>query len=180
MFQRALAAFVLAAIPVPFAPAQQVPRKAPDWSISSVDGKPILLSQYKGKAVVLAFVLTTCPHCRRTIGFLARDQQTYGARGLQILASAIDTDVPKVVPPFVKEFQLPFPVGYNTDGNAMLNLMGYDRNRLHMMPFLLFIDRQGMIREEHEGNEEQTYFNDSQEQNLQKSIEAILAPGRHR
>jgi peroxiredoxin len=161
------------------ASAQQIPRKAPAWSISTVEGKSIDLGQYKGKAVLLAFILTTCPHCRMTVGYLAKDQQTYAPRGFQVLASAIDEGVPGVIPPFVKEFHLPFPVGYNTDGNAILAFMGYSRDHLPHMPILLFIDRQGMIREQHEGSDEKEFFNDRQEQNLQKSIEALLGPAKH-
>jgi peroxiredoxin len=154
--------------------AQHVPRKASEWKIDIPAGKPIVLNQYKGKAVLLAFILTTCPHCRQTVGYLAKDQQKYGPRGFQVLASAIDPGVPGVIPPFVKEFQLPFPVGYNTDGDAMLAFMGYDRNHLPHMPILLFIDPQGVIREQHEGNDEKNYFNGRLEQNLQTSIEALL------
>ena len=174
MVSRGLFASLLISLSLAAAVAQPVPRKAGEWSISGTDGRPIALSQYKGKAVLLAFILTTCPHCRMTVGYLAKDQQTYGPRGFQVLASAIDQGVPGVIPPFVKEFQLPFPVGYNTDGNAMLAFLGYSRNHLPSMPILLFIDRQGAIREQHEGKEEQTYFNQQQEQNLQKSIEALL------
>jgi peroxiredoxin len=174
MISRALTGSLAISVLLAAAAAQQVPRKAPEWTISSTGGKPIALSQYKGKAVLLAFILTTCPHCRMTVGYLAKDQQTYGPRGFQVLASAIDQGVPGVIPPFVKEFQLPFPVGYNTDGNAMLAFMGYGRDHLPHMPILLFIDRQGTIREQHEGSEEQGYFNGQQEQNLQKSIEALL------
>jgi peroxiredoxin len=154
--------------------AQQIPRKAPDWTIDMPSGKPITLSQYTGKAVLLAFILTTCPHCQKTVGYLAKDQQTYGPRGFQVLASAIDQGVPAVIPPFVKEFQLPFAVGYNTDGNAMLALLGYSRDHLPHMPILLFIDAKGTIREQHEGSEEAAYFNLQQERNLQKSIEALV------
>ena len=154
--------------------AQHLPRKAPEWKIDAPGGKPIALSQYTGKAVLLAFILTSCSHCRQTVGYLAKDQQKYGPRGFQVLASAGDPGVPGVIPPFIKELQLPFPVGYNTDGNAMLAFMGYDRRHLPHYPILLFIDRQGVIREQHEGIEQKDYFNDRQEQNLQKSIEASL------
>jgi peroxiredoxin len=175
MLARALVASVLVSLSVAAAAAQEIPRKAPAWTISTVDGKGIALSQYKGKAMLLAFILTTCPHCRMTVGYLAKDQQTYGPRGFQALASAIDSGVPGVIPPFVNEFHLPFPVGYNTDGNAILAFLGYSRNHLPHMPILLFIDRQGTIREQHEGSDEKEYFNERQEQNLQKSIEALLA-----
>jgi len=176
MAQRAPIASILLWISLAAAAAQQVPRPAGEWKISTTDGGSLALSQYKGKAVVLAFILTTCPHCRMTVGYLSKDQLTYGPRGLQVLASAIDQGVPGVIPGFLKEFGLPFPVGYNTDGDAMLAFLGYDRNHLPHMPILLFIDRQGAIREQHEGSEEQDYFNERQEKNLQKSIESLLAP----
>jgi peroxiredoxin len=174
---RVLFGSVLVWISLAAAAAQQVPRPAPDWTIGTTGGQSIALSQYKGKAVLLAFILTTCPHCRTTVGYLAKDQQVYGPRGFQVLASAIDQGVPGVLPAFLKEFQPPFPVGYNTDGNAMLKFLGYDRNHLPYMPILLFIDRQRTIREQHEGSEEKDYFNERQAQNLQKSIEALLVAG---
>lgn len=175
--QRVAAGAILAWISLATVAAQQVPRKAPDWKIDMLGGKSVALSQYRGKAVALAFILTTCPHCQMTVGYLSKDQQAYAPRGFQVLASAIDQGVPGVIPAFVKQFQLPFPVGYNTDGDAILNFMGYGRNHLPHMPILLFIDRQGTIREQHEGSDEKNYFNERQEQNLQKSIEGLLKPG---
>ncbi|HKE22061.1 MAG TPA: TlpA disulfide reductase family protein [Bryobacteraceae bacterium] len=172
---RALVASVLISLSIATAAAQEIPRKAPPWTISTVDGTSIALSQYKGKTVLLAFILTTCPHCRMTVGYLAKDQQMYGPRGFQVLASATDSGVPSVIAPFVNEFHPPFPVGYNTDGNAILAFLGYSRNHLPHMPILLFIDRQGTIREQHEGSDEREYFNERQEQNLQRSIEGLLA-----
>ena len=154
--------------------AQQVPRKAPDWAIDTTQGKPITLGQYKGKAVLLAFILTTCSHCRLTVGYLANDQRQYGPRGLQVLATASDRGVPGVIPAFVKELQVPFPVGYNTNGDAMLSFLGYDRQHLPHLPILLFIDRQGVIREQHEGMDQTNYFKEREEQNIQASIEALL------
>jgi cytochrome oxidase Cu insertion factor (SCO1/SenC/PrrC family) len=38
---------------------QQVPRPAGEFAISMNDGSQILLSQYKGKVVLLAFLFTT-------------------------------------------------------------------------------------------------------------------------
>jgi peroxiredoxin len=158
---------------------QQVPRRA-DFTISGVDGKPIPLAHYRGKAVVLAFILTTCPHCQQTIQLLSKQQQAYGARGLQVLASAIDQGAQAAVPLFIRNFHPPFPVGFNTNGDAVLNFCGYTPERLPHMPILLFIDRQGTIRAQHEGAEEKEFFNDRQEDNLRAAIEGLLggAAGR--
>jgi len=48
--------FVLAPAP---APAQEVPRPAGEFAIGLNDGGQILVSQYSGKVVLLAFLYTT-------------------------------------------------------------------------------------------------------------------------
>ena len=70
--------------------AAEVPRPSPDFAINTVDGAPLQVSQYKGKVVALVFILTTCPHCQKTVGYLSTMQKEYGPRGLQVLASAVD------------------------------------------------------------------------------------------
>ena len=59
-----------------------VPRPSPDFAVNLNDGRQIHLSQYKGKVVVLAFILTTCPHCQFTSQMLTKLQQEYGAAGV--------------------------------------------------------------------------------------------------
>src|ERR1017187_3432382 len=72
------------------ASAAEVPRPSPDFAINMTGGQQIHVSQYKGKVCALAFILTTCPHCQKTVGYLATMQNEYGARGFQVLASAIE------------------------------------------------------------------------------------------
>ena len=69
------------------AAAAQIPRPAPDLTINLNAGKRLQLSAYKGKAVVLAFILTTCSHCQATTGLLSQLNAEYAPRGLQILES---------------------------------------------------------------------------------------------
>jgi len=166
-----LALSLAAAAPVA---AQAVPRKAGDWTIQVPGGKPITLADYKGKPVLLAFILTTCPHCQHAVELLSKMQPEYARRGLQIVASAIDQDAAATVGPFVASMHPAFPVGFD-DAMAVLNYAGYSLARVPRMPILLFIDRRGMVREQHEGNDD-VYFGDREEQNLRKSIEALLAP----
>ncbi|MGA2272575.1 MAG: TlpA disulfide reductase family protein [Bryobacteraceae bacterium] len=156
--------------------AQQVPRKAGEWTVQVPGGKPISLADYKGKPVLLGFILTTCSHCQHAVELLNKFQPEYAARGLQILASAIDQDGPSAAPLFVRSMHPSFPVGFN-DPVAALSFAGYSLSRLPHMPILLFIDHKGLVREQHEGTEE-VYFGDQEEQNLRKSIDALLAPSR--
>jgi len=81
---------------------QAVPRKAGEWTIQVPNAKPISLTDYKGKPVVLAFVLTTCPHCQHCVELLNKLQPEYAKRGVTIVASAIDQNAATAVPLFVK------------------------------------------------------------------------------
>lgn len=166
------AAAALLSLLLPAAPAADLPRKASDFTINLVDGKTLTLSQYKGHPVILAFILTSCPHCQAAVGVLSKLQNEYGPRGLQVVASAIETDAQAHVPLFVKNFSPPFPVGYNTGATA--GTLITPTGKLPMMPLLGFIDKRGFLRSQHEG--EEPFFNDL-EQNLRKEIEALFQIG---
>ncbi len=154
--------------------AATIPRPAPDIPIEIKNGKPIHLSQYRGKVVVMAYILTTCSHCQKTTGFLNKLQKELGPRGLQVVESAIEANAENAVIAFSKQFQTPYPVGFNGIMDAM-NFMQHPTMQSPHMPLLAFIDRKGMIRAQHEGNED--FFGDQQEQNLRKEIEALLKEG---
>jgi peroxiredoxin len=172
---RKLRLAVLAALSVAILPlrAQEVPRKAAEWTIQMPDGKPLQLSAYHGKVVVLAFILTTCPHCQKTVGILGKIQTDYAAHGVQVLASAVEANAKAAVPGFVQNFHLPFPVGYNDDANTVLSFAQYSRERIPLMPIVLLIDRQGMVRAQHDGHDEQ-FFGDQQDQNFRAALDGML------
>src|SRR5882724_7918147 len=94
------------------APAATLPRPSPDFAIHLTPLGQVSPAQYKGKVVVLAFILTTCSHCQRTTGVLSGLQREYGPRGLQVLAAAFNPMANMFVPDFIKQFQPSFPVGY--------------------------------------------------------------------
>ena len=57
--------------------------------------------------------MTTCPHCQYTTGILNKLQKEYAARGVQVLATAIEAMSSLHVADFKKQFQTQYPVGYN-------------------------------------------------------------------
>lgn len=166
-----LAVFALAAGSLA---AQQLPRKAGDWTIQTTDGKRIQLAAYRGKVVVLAFILTTCPHCQKTVGILGGLEPKYAPLGVQMLASATNSGAREGVPGFVRTFHPPFPVGYNEDVAKVLDFCQFAPMRMPLMPIVLLIDRQGNVRFEHEGHDEK-FFND-QEQNFRSELDSLLKP----
>jgi peroxiredoxin len=170
-----LTALLLAA---PFMRGAELPRKSPDFAIALNGGRQLRLSRYRGKVVVLAFILTACPHCQQTVAFLSKDQNELDKQGLQVIACAIERDAPQNVPGFIQKFRPPFPVGYNTDPGAVLAYLQHPPAEVPYMPMLVFIDRQGMIRAQYEGRDPFVLDETKQEQNLRARIEELLgAPG---
>jgi peroxiredoxin len=153
--------------------AAEVPRPSPDFAVTMLDGKPIALSQYKGKVLVLAFILTTCPHCQKTVGYLSAIQNEYGPRGFQVLASAIEDMAAMDLPDFIKRFQPPFPVGFNTQNAAQEYLQHPVMLRL-LMPQLVFIDRKGTIRAQYGGDDKFISEEHEQDKHLREQIETLL------
>jgi peroxiredoxin len=152
--------------------AATLPRQAPEFRINLPGGKTALLSQYKGKTIALIFILTYCPHCQKIVSFLTQDQQEYGPRGFQVLASAIEDGAAAAVPGFLKKFNPPFPVGSNARPPVLEFLQHPMAARL-IMPRLVFIDRQGMIRAQYGGDD--PFLDEAQaEKNLRSKIEELL------
>jgi len=157
----------------PSAPATEALRKAPDFVINMPGGKTLPLSQYKDHPMVVAFILTGCSHCQHTVGILTRMQNEYAPRGLQVVASAIEPEADKHLSLFLKNFAPSFPVGYNV-GDSALSFMQHPAGKIPMMPMLAFIDKQGNIRAQYEGDD--PFFNEQIEANIRKEIESLMKP----
>lgn len=88
IFTLAAAALLLAAFsPASAAPAQKTP-KAPsalDFTVQNIDGKPVPLSHYRGKVVL---IVNTASLCGNTPQYASLEKlyQTYQSKGLHILA----------------------------------------------------------------------------------------------
>jgi peroxiredoxin len=155
--------------------AAQLPRKSPEFAINTTTGKQILLSEHRGKVVALMFILTGCPHCQECTKTLSKLQKEYGPRGFQVLSAAIEDTAGRDVPLFIRQFQPAFPVGFAHRLSAGQYLQHSPSARM-MMPQLVFVDREGVIREQHSGDE--PYFDDKvQEKNLRATIENLLKSG---
>lgn len=155
--------------------AAVLPRKATDLQIQLNGAKPIELSQYRGKPVVLAFILTTCPHCQFTTGLLVKLQTEFVAKGLQVIECAVNDGAAAEVPSFIQRFHTNFPVGYSTDTFSVLNFMQHPASAVPKMPMLAFIDRHGIIREQYQGADAVLTDEAKQEESLRAEIEKLVA-----
>jgi thiol-disulfide isomerase/thioredoxin len=173
-FSRVIAALILLTMATPPAPAANLPRPSPDFAISLGQGKQVRISQFKGKTVVVAFILTYCSHCQKTIGILSKIQKEYSARGLQVLASATEDMAAAALPGFLRQFDPPFPVGVNTTDEFITYMQHPTMLQLYM-PGLVFIDKAGVIQAQYEGRDSFLEEN-SVERNIRAKVEAMLTP----
>ncbi|MEE9165983.1 MAG: TlpA disulfide reductase family protein [Candidatus Neomarinimicrobiota bacterium] len=85
--------------------------KAPDFTLTDLEGDSVSLSDFKGKVVILNFWATWCAPCREEIpGFI--DLQTKYEDDIVILGISVDEDGSEVVPRFVERFGVNYPVLY--------------------------------------------------------------------
>src|SRR4051794_20421139 len=159
---------VMIAATMLLASGAQLPRPAGDLTINLNGGKKLQLSTYKGKPLVLAFILTTCSHCQATTGMLSKLQAEYGPRGLQVVESAIDQGAEAFVPRFIQTFNTPFPVGFN-DYTVAQEFTQHPPMKMMSMPLVVFIDRQWKIVAQYEGADPEMAAG-VQEQNLRAQI----------
>ena len=135
-----------------------------------VNGKQILLSQYSGKVVVLAFMFTTCPHCQHTSQILSGIENEYRSQGLHILGAFFNDNASQLIPGFITQFQPSFPVGYVTR-DQVDEYLQHPPGKPTYVPELVFIDRNRQIRNQVTGTD--NFFND-QEKNIRAMVETLL------
>ncbi|HYP14882.1 MAG TPA: TlpA disulfide reductase family protein [Bryobacteraceae bacterium] len=142
-FAKALLLSSLLVLPVVAEP--KIPRQAPEFAVMLPQGGQQLLSQHRGKVVVLEFLYTTCVHCQNSARLLTRLQNEYGPRGLQVVGVGFNDMAKMLVPDFARTFGTNFPVGFSTREPVQAFLQIPADEMVHV-PQLVLIDRKGMIR----------------------------------
>lgn len=90
---------------------------------------------------MLDFYATWCPPCREEVPHLVRLQKQYEGRGLRVIGLNVGgADDRDKVPGFVKEFGIPYQLGYPDE--QMVNLYFSDDDRI---PQTYVFDRTGTL-----------------------------------
>lgn len=154
--------------------AATVPRPAPEFAVLIPKGNQILLSQYRGKVVLIEFLFTTCPHCQTASQIMSRLQTEYGPQGFQAVGVAFNDMAHMLVPDFVRDYKVNYPVGYSPREPIQNFLQAPENEALHV-PQLVFIDRKGVIRQQSLARGDTVTHTEA---NMRKMIQQLLAePG---
>lgn len=151
-------------------PAADIPRPTPDMKFKMPSGGVIDLNQYRGKVVALEFLITTCPHCQKCSQILQKAQDEYGPKGFQALGVATNEMAHMLVPDYVKNFNLRFPIGFAPREQAH-EFLQHPMMLIMYVPQLVFIDRKGVIRSQHAGGSD---FFKEEEKNIRARVEELL------
>jgi thiol-disulfide isomerase/thioredoxin len=83
---------------------------APDFSLESLDGKTLRLSDLRGKAVLLNFWATWCGPCKIEMPWFVELQDEYAGQGLQIVGVAMDDASKQDIAKFAKDMGVNYPI----------------------------------------------------------------------
>jgi len=140
----------------------KVGQVAPDFTLPGVDGKPVTLSGWRGRPVVLTFFASWCNPCEQDMPILERAQHDNGDR---IAVVGVNyRDFPADTRDFVRRLRVTFPtlVEDSTDNPVAAR---YDVNS---MPDTVFIDASGVVRER--------IYGPTSTADLKSAVARLLAP----
>ncbi len=119
-------------------------KMAPDFASVDASAKPVKLSDFRGKVVLLNFWATWCGGCQVEIPWFIEFQKNYKGNGFVVIGVSLDADGWESVKPYVKEKAVNYPIVIGSRDVAQLY-------RVTAMPVTLLIDREGRIAASHVG-----------------------------
>jgi peroxiredoxin len=120
-------------------------KRAPGFELTDAEGKPVRLSDYAGKVVLLDFWATSCGPCKKSIPWMIELADKYRDAGLAVVGVSMDEEGWTVVKPFVEQMKITYPILLGT------KRVGYLYGDVDALPLAFFIDRNQRVAAIHLG-----------------------------
>jgi peroxiredoxin len=128
-----------------FTQANSLPEKgflAPNFTLSTLDGKVITLSDLRGQVVLVNLWASWCGPCRAEMPAIQRVYEIYMDKGFRVLAINVTyQDSRAAAQAFIEGLGLTYPVLLDIDGQVSSSY------QLRSLPSSFFIDAEGFIQE---------------------------------
>jgi len=139
-------------------------KSAPSFTLQDLNGKPVSLSDFKGKVVILDFWATWCPPCVIEIPHFIELYEQYKDQGFAMVGISLDSAGISVVKSFARKYQINYPI-LMTDGQVDRVYGG-----ITAIPTTFVIDSAGNIRRKYIGYRDKAVF--------EADIKALLAEAK--
>ena len=125
-------------------PGTAAGKAAPDFTLTTRDGKKLQLSQLRGQVVMINFWASWCGPCRQEMPLLDAMYKKYKAMGFTLLGVNVEPDS-KEAQAFLRDVPVSFPIAFDNDSKLtkVFDVQG--------MPSSVIIDRRGNARIVHKG-----------------------------
>jgi cytochrome c-type biogenesis protein len=117
--------------------------EAPDFTLGTMTGANITLSELEGTPVVLNFWATTCPHCLVELPYFEAVAQE-SAGEIEVIAINIGQSL-STVQSYFGEYEPTMIVALDIDGEVFLNYCQEDNPRWYI-PITFLVDSEGTVQ----------------------------------
>ncbi|MCK4578300.1 MAG: TlpA family protein disulfide reductase [Candidatus Marinimicrobia bacterium] len=129
---------------------------APDFTLTSMNGRPITMSKLRGKVVLINFWATWCPPCRQEIPDLSNIYANYKDKDFVILGISLDDLNTDEIAKFARNYRMTYPVLHGPRSELGDITMAY--GGIQAIPTTFLIDKQGYIRKVYVGARSEKVF----------------------
>jgi thiol-disulfide isomerase/thioredoxin len=134
-------------------------RNMPAFTFPTLAGVPWSLSEQRGRIVLVNFWATWCAPCREETPDLVRLYERYRQRGVEFAGVAADEDPVSVVPEFLDDFQVTWPILIPPAESALAQAV-------EVLPTTFLVDAEGRIA--------RTWTGIAREGDVARAIDALL------
>lgn len=121
-------------------------RRAPSWNLPDSTLKHYDLLDYRGKWLVVDFMITNCPHCKTLSGILEKVQAKYGAAKLAVVSVTVTPpENQTTVAAYIKENKISIPILFDMGQMTATYLKITPQRPSFDTPHLFIVDPNGMI-----------------------------------